>query len=68
MCGDSIKLNIGGQEFTGSVDTLSNGDRVYHVDVDSHVMEVNTTFSVEVKGHDGAGQSVFKDNVPQLFG
>ncbi|MHA0813558.1 Ig-like domain-containing protein [Citrobacter portucalensis] len=52
---DSIKLKIGGQEFTGSVDTLSNGDRVWHVDVDSHVMEVNTTFSVEVKGHDAPG-------------
>ncbi|MGV4054509.1 retention module-containing protein [Citrobacter portucalensis] len=52
---DSIKLKIGGQEFSGSVDTLSNGDRVYHVDVDSHIMEVNTTFSVEVKGHDTPG-------------
>ncbi|MDM2900590.1 Ig-like domain-containing protein, partial [Citrobacter sp. Cpo037] len=52
---DSIKLKIGGQEFSGSVVTLSNGDRVYHVDVDSHIMEVNTTFSVEVKGHDTPG-------------
>lgn len=57
---DSIKLNIGGQEFTGSVDTLSNGDRVWHVDVDSHVMEVNTTFSVEVKGHDAPGNPYSK--------
>ena len=57
---DSIKLKIGGQEFTGSVDTLSNGDRVWHVDVDSHVMEVNTTFSVEVKGHDTPGNPYSK--------
>nr|WP_289711033.1 Ig-like domain-containing protein [Citrobacter portucalensis] len=57
---DSIKLKIGGQEFTGSVDTLSNGDRVWHVDVDSHVMEVNTTFSVEVKGHDAPGNPYSK--------
>ncbi|WP_236874167.1 retention module-containing protein [Citrobacter portucalensis] len=57
---DSIKLKIGGQEFNGSVDTLSNGDRVYHVDVDSHIMEVNTTFSVEVKGHDAPGNPYSK--------
>ena len=30
------------------------------VDVDSHVMEVNTTFSVEVKGHDAPGNPYSK--------
>jgi ribosomal 50S subunit-recycling heat shock protein len=52
---DSIKLKIGSQEFTGSVDTLGNGERVYHVDVDSDLMKANTSFSVEVKGHDAPG-------------
>ncbi|EGT0662587.1 retention module-containing protein [Citrobacter werkmanii] len=57
---DSIKLKIGGKEFTGSVDTLSHGERVYHVDVDSDVMKANTTFSVEVKGHDAPGNPFSK--------
>lgn len=57
---DSIKLKIGGHEYTGSVDTLGNGERVYHVDVDSDVMKANTAFSVEVNGHDAPGNPYSK--------
>ncbi|MBJ9296770.1 retention module-containing protein [Citrobacter werkmanii] len=57
---DSIKLKIGGQEIIGSVDTLGNGERVYHVDVDSDLMKANTTFSVEVQGHDAPGNPFSK--------
>ncbi|MDN8557521.1 retention module-containing protein [Citrobacter werkmanii] len=57
---DLIKLKIGGHEYPCSVETLSHGERVWHVDVDSNVMKVNTTFLVEFSGHDAPGNPYSK--------
>ena len=50
--GDTVKLSIGGHDYTGTVGVSGTGERIYQIKVDTDVLKANTTFDVEVKGHD----------------
>ncbi|QHC50324.1 retention module-containing protein [Billgrantia tianxiuensis] len=60
--GDTVTLTVGGQEFTGAVETNDQGELVYAIDVPGELLAQHDNVEANVSGSDEAGNPYSADS------